>query len=338
MMALTGHFQFSQPSWLLLLLPALILLVLRRGRGAHAAVVFPNLSVLISLGQRIRQTSGGLALSCTIIALIAAIIAMARPVLRDESQCRTASGIDIMIAFDVSLSMSIKDFIDQGQTVQRIDVAKTVVDDFITRRPDDRIGLIAFAGRPRDASPITLDHKWLRTALSNLRLNDMYDNGTVKDQGTAIGSAIAAAASRLDTRDSKSRIIVLITDGASNSGKISPIDAAQLAKTLGIKIYTIAIGTPDARVDPNIMRFPYQEFDLPTLRQIAAITNGEHFYAENLEKLKSTFTTIDRLEKSDAKSYPVIEDNELFPWFVALALAAALAATTILVFNPPPAP
>jgi Ca-activated chloride channel homolog len=158
-----------------------------------------------------------------------------------------------------------------------------VVDDFISRRPDDRIGLVAFAGRPRDASPITLDHKWLRGALGELRLNDQFDRGTVKEQGTAIGSALAAAASRLDARDAKSKIILLITDGASNSGKISPIEAAELAKTLGIKIYTIAIGTEEGRVDRSIMRFPYQEFDIPTLKKIAEITGAEHYWAQNLE-------------------------------------------------------
>lgn len=338
MIALLGNFRFAQPAWLLLLLPALLLLVLRRGRGADAAVVFPNLSVLLSLGKRTRRSAGGPSFPLSLLALCIAITAMARPVLRNEYQSRTASGIDIMIAFDVSLSMSIKDFIDQGEMVERIDVAKMVVDDFIQRRPDDRMGLIAFAGRPRDASPITLDHKWLRNALGKLRLNDMYDQGTVKDQGTAIGSAIAAAATRLDARDAKSRIIVLITDGASNSGKISPLEAAEFAKTLGIKIYTIAIGTPDARVDPSIMRFPYQEFDLPTLKKIASLTGAEHYYAKNLDELKSTFTSIDRLEKTDSKSLTVIDDTELFPWFVGLALLSALASVLVLALNPPPSP
>jgi Ca-activated chloride channel homolog len=338
MIELLGNFRFAQPAWLLLLLPALLLLVLRRGRGADAAVVFPDLSVLLSLGKRTRRSAGGPSFPLSLLALCIAITAMARPVLRNEYQSRTASGIDIMIAFDVSLSMSIKDFIDQGEMVERIDVAKMVVDDFIQRRPDDRMGLIAFAGRPRDASPITLDHKWLRNALGKLRLNDMYDQGTVKDQGTAIGSAIAAAATRLDARDAKSRIIVLITDGASNSGKISPLEAAEFAKTLGIKIYTIAIGTPDARVDPSIMRFPYQEFDLPTLKKIASLTGAEHYYAKNLDELKSTFTSIDRLEKTDSKSLTVIEDTELFPWFVGLALLSALAAVLVLALNPPPSP
>ena len=332
------HFRFAQPGWLLLFLPALLMLVLRRGRGAEAAVMFPNLSVLVSLGKRVRRTAGGFAIPLAFLALFGAILAMARPVWRDQYQSRTASGIDIMIAFDVSLSMEIPDFIDSGEPVRRIDVAKMVVDDFINRRPDDRIGLVAFAGRPRDASPITLDHKWLRNALNELRLNDQYDQGTIKEQGTAIGSALSAAASRLDARDAKSKIILLITDGASNSGKISPIEAAEYAKTLGIKIYTIAIGTKEGRVARNVMRFPYQEFDLPTLRKIASLTGAEHYWAQDLESLRKTFTTIDQLEKTDAKSFAVIDDTELFPWFLGFSLIAALAAATILALNPPPSP
>lgn len=332
------HFRFSQPAWLLLLLPTLLLLVLRRGRGAESAVIFSNLSILISLGQRVQRIAGGFATPMAYLALIAAILAMARPAWRNAYQNRTASGIDIMIALDVSLSMDIDDFVDQGIRVKRIDVAKMVVDDFIGRRPDDRMGLVAFAGRPRDASPVTLDHIWLRKALGELRLNDQHDRGTIKDQGTAIGSALSAAASRLDARDAKSKIIVLITDGANNSGKISPLEAAGYAKTLGIKIYTIAIGTKDGRVDRNIMRFPYQEFDLPTLQQIAALTGAEHYWAQDLESLRQTFSTIDQLEKTNAKSHAVIHDDEWFPWFLAFALSSALAAAIVLVINPPPTP
>jgi len=338
MNAFLEHFRFAQPGWLLLLLPALLLLFLRRGRGPDAAVLFPNLSVLVSLGTRVRRTAGGMGLSLALVALFVSIIAMARPVWRNQLQSRTASGIDIMIAFDVSLSMDIDDFVDRGERVRRIDVAKAVVDDFISRRPDDRIGLVAFAGRPRDASPVTLDHKWLRAALNELRLNDQFDRGTIKEQGTAIGSALAAAASRLDTRDAKSKIILLITDGASNSGKISPVEAAEHAAALGIKIYTIAIGTKEGRVDRSIMRFPYQEFDIPTLRKIASLTGAEHYWAQNLESLRTTFSTIDQLEKTEAKTHTVIDDKELFQWFLMLALLCALSSATALAFNPPPSP
>lgn len=338
MSGLIEHFRLTQPGWLLLLVPALILLLLRRGRGSGAALRFPNLAVLVSLGRRVRQTAGGLALPLAWVALALAIVAMSRPVWRETFQSRTASGIDIMISLDVSLSMDIDDFVDQGRKARRIEVAKMVVDDFISRRPDDRIGLVAFAGRPRDASPITLDHKWLRSALAQVKLNDRYDRGTVKEQGTAIGSAIAAASTRLDSRDAKSRVVVLITDGASNSGKISPVEAAENAKTLGIKIYTIAIGTEEGRVTRDVMRYPYQEFDLPTLRKIASLTGGEHYWAQDLEALKTTFRTIDQLEKTDVKSHTLNEDTELFAWFLGASLGFVFLAALLHALHPPPAP
>ena len=330
------HFRFAQPGWLLLLLPALLLLALRRGTGTESAVVFPNLAVLVSLGKRVRNMAWSVGVPLAAIALFLAIVSMARPVWRNQYESRSASGIDIVLAFDISLSMDIDDFIEDGQRVKRIDVAKKVVDDFISRRTEDRMGLVAFAGRPRDASPITLDHQWLRSALDQLRLNGPDNLGTIKEQGTAIGSALAAASVRLEARDAKSKIIVLTTDGASNSGKISPLEAAQHAKTLGIKIYTVAIGTIEGRVDPSIMRFPYQEFDLPTLQKIATLTGGEHYWAQDLAQLKKTFTTIDNLEKTDAKSLTVIDDKELFPWFVGAALFAALASAAYFALNPPP--
>jgi Ca-activated chloride channel homolog len=329
------HFRFAQPQWLLLLLLALALLILRRGKGAATAVIFPNLGILLSLGLKVRQAAWYWGVPLAFIALVLSIFALARPVWRDEYQSRSASGIDIMIAFDVSLSMEIPDFVDQGVQARRIDVAKKVVDEFIRGRPEDRMGLVAFAGRPRDASPITLDHEWLRNSLGQLRLNDREEQGTVKEQGTAIGSAIAAAATRLQVRDAKSKVIVLITDGASNSGKISPLDAAEQAQTLGIKIYTVAIGTTEGRVDRSVQQFPYQEFDLPTLKKIASMTGAEHYWAQDLAALKKTFRTIDNLEKTDAKSLVSINDTELFQGFVGAALLAALAAAVFLTFNLP---
>jgi Ca-activated chloride channel family protein len=316
------HFRFTQPQWLLLLIPSLLLLVLRRGRGATGAVIFPNLGILYSLGKRVNRTAWNLGVPLVLVSLFFAIFGMARPVWRNEYQSRIASGIDILIAFDVSLSMDIDDFRFEGKPLRRIDAAKKVVDAFITRRPDDRIGLVAFAGRPVSVSPITLDHDWLRSGLDRLRLF-RFGMGTVKEQGTAIGSALSTAATRLDNRESKSKIIVLITDGASNSGKISPLDAAKHIKTLGIKTYTVAIGTKEGRVSGNIQAYPRQEFDLPTLRKIASDTGGEHFWAQNLEDLEKNFQTIDNLEKTESRSLTVRDDKELYMWFIWLSLVAA---------------
>jgi Ca-activated chloride channel family protein len=327
------HFKFAQPQWLLLLIPCALLLLLRRGRGSDAALTFSTLSVLASLGAKVRRSAFSIGIPLAILALVPAILAMARPVWRNEYQSKTASGIDIAIAFDVSLSMGIDDFLTpDGRPLQRIDAAKAVVNRFIESRPDDRIGMVIYSGRPYSVSPITLDHDWLLNSFRQVDLN------ILKEMGTAIGSAISAASTRLEARDAKSKIIVLITDGASNSGKISPIEAAENAKLLGIKIYTVAIGTEQGRVSQDIQRFARQEFDLPTLRKIAAITGGEHYWAQNVASLEKTFQTIDRLEKSETISRTVIEDHELFPWFLGLAVLAALSAAFVLALNPPPAP
>jgi Ca-activated chloride channel family protein len=335
---LIEHFRFAHPGWLLLLIPAFLLMALRRGRGAAAAITFPNLGVLLSLGSKSRQGAWNFGPPIALLALTLAILAMARPVWRDQFQARTASGIDIVIAFDVSLSMAIDDFGPPQNPIQRIDAAKAVVDRFISRRPDDRIGLVAFAGRPVSVSPITLDHQWLRRGLDGLRLNDRQNNGTVTEQGTAIGSALSAAATRLDNREAKSKIIVLLTDGASNSGKISPLEAAELSKTLGIKIYTVAIGTKEGRVSRAVQQFPSQEFDLPTLQKIASSTGAEHYWAQNLADLETTFQTIDRLEKTESLSLTVVEDTELFPWFVGFAVLFAYISALLIALNPPPSP
>jgi len=321
------HFRFAQPGWLLLFIPSLLLLLLRRGRGAAGAVVF-----LVSLGKRVSRLAWNLGVPLVFTSLVFAILGMARPVWRNEYQSRSASGIDIVLAFDVSLSMDIDDFRMDGRPMKRIDAAKRVVDSFISRRPDDRIGLVAFAGRPVSVSPITLDHDWLRLGLDGLRLN-RQGIGTVEEQGTAIGSALSAAATRLDNRDAKSKIIVLITDGASNSGKISPLEAAQEIKTLGIKTYTVAIGTKEGRVSPGIQSYPRQEFDLPTLRKIASETGGEHFWAQSLEDLENNFRTIDQLEKTESRSLTVIDDRELYAWFVGVSLLAGLGFAVYISLN-----
>ena len=323
------HFRLAQPAWLLLLLPAVLLWLLRRGHGASSAVVFPNLSVLLSLGERVRNRAWNVGIPLAWASLAVAIFALSRPVWRNEYQSSDASGIDIMITFDVSLSMKIPDFVDGGQQIERVDAAKMVVDDFIRRRPDDRMGLVIFAGQPYIKSPITLDHERLLRDVESIRL------GELEEQGTAIGSALAAAAGKLDARDAKSKIIILITDGASNSGKIAPVEDAEHAKTLGIKIYTVAIGTTEGRVD--VQRFPRQEFDIPTLKKIASLTGGGHQWAQDLGSLRNAFQDIDRLEKSEAQRFTVVEDTELFPWFVGAAALLALLAAVVHVFNPPPA-
>ena len=330
------HFAFEDPMWLLLLGLLLPLFFLSRRQGALSAIGFPSLSILGSVGQRTNQRPGALASSLLLLALFTAILALARPQWRNHYVARTASGIDILIALDVSYSMEIDDFYPHDNRTlparRRIEVAKDVIEDFIGRRSDDRIGLVAFAGRPYAVSPITLDHQWLIMNLRRVKLGD------IKEQGTAIGSSIAAASTRLTKRDAKSKVVVLVTDGANNSGKLDPIEAARLAATLGIKIYTIAIGTEEGRVSQGRQAFPRQEFDETTLREIATLTKGEFFRARDTATLRNTFDSIDQLEKTDAESHRVVDADDLYPWFLGVTFLLSFLSVSFRGLNPPPMP
>ena len=312
------------------------LFFLRRRIGAAASIGFSSLSILGSVGQRTHQRPGALAAALLIFAIITATVALARPQWRDEYVARNASGIDILIALDTSYSMEIPDFYPNDDRrlppKRRIDVAKDVIRDFISRRPDDRIGLVAFSGRPYAVSPITMDHDWLKMNLSRLQLGD------IKEQGTAIGSAIAAASTRLTKREAKSKVVVLVTDGANNSGKLDPVEAARLAAQLDIRIYTIAIGTETGRVSRQRQTFPAQEFDESTLREIASLTDGEFFRCRDTASLRDTFDSINELEKTESKSHTVVDANELFAWFLGASFVLSFLSLSFRGLNPPPMP
>lgn len=330
------HFAFNDPAWLFLLLLVPPLFFLRRRIGATASIGFSSLSILGSVGQRTRQRPGALTASLLVFAIIAAIIALARPQWRSEYVARTASGIDILVALDTSYSMEIPDFYPNDDRrlapQRRIDVAKEVIREFIDRRPDDRIGLVAFSGRPYPVSPITMDHDWLTRELKRIQLGD------IKEDGTAIGSAIAASSTRLTKRDAKSKVVVLVTDGANNSGKLDPVEAAKLAADLGIRIYTIAIGTETGRVSRLRQTYPAQEFDESTLRQIAGLTHAEFFRCRDTASLRTTFDSINELEKTESKTHTVVDADEWFLWFLGASFLLAFLSLSFNGLNPPPMP
>ncbi|MFK7910059.1 MAG: VWA domain-containing protein [Akkermansiaceae bacterium] len=305
---------------------------LHRRTGSPSSITYSSLSILVSLGQKPNRFPGAISLALMLLALASAFIALARPQWVNEYKERKASGIDIILALDISHSMEIVDFTLNGRQAQRITAAKSTAETFIKQRPNDRIGIVAFSGRPYVTSPITLEHEWLIDQLRDLR------PGLVKEQGTAIGSAIAASATRLNERDAKSKVVVLVTDGSSNSGRIAPIEAAKHAATLNVKVYAIAIGTEEGRLLNGMQSHPQQEFDTETLEKIAEITKGEYFRVRDTDKLRDTFQSIDQLEKTDVKQHITITREEWFPWFAAAAFIFAILSLTIHSLNPPPSP
>ncbi|MEC5128900.1 VWA domain-containing protein [Verrucomicrobiales bacterium BCK34] len=304
---------------LLLLIP--LLAVLKGKTGRQGAVIFSSLHILNRLGPLAKGRAGGFRLAFLFLALACLIAALARPQWVNRSEIVSESGVELILAIDVSRSMQVEDFRIEGSRANRLQAAKKVTRDFIRGRTTDRIGILAFAGRPYLASPLTLSKEWLEgpNGLGRVKI------GLVED-GTAIGSAIAAAAKRLDKRESKSKVIVLLTDGVNNAGALPPIEAAKLAKTLGIRVYTIAVGTygdymVQTPVGPQKLR---QEFDEKTLKEIATIANGEYFRAQDTSGLERIFELIDEMEKTEINRSTRVETDELFHWFAIAGLGFGL--------------
>ena len=311
---------FANP-WLLLLLLALPLLAYLRGqRGPAAALIFSSTTVLRGLGKSSAARAGKFLRALLFLSLAIFIVALARPRLGKSLTQVEASGIDIMIALDVSGSMLIKDFTIGGEQATRVDAIREVTRKFIEGRPNDRIGIIAFAGRPYVVSPMTLDHDWLLQNLERVRI------GLVED-GTAIGSAAAAAASRLNDKKSKSHALVLLTDGENNAGKVPPTTAAEAIKALKIHLYAIGAGINGIAPAPvygqrgiltdiagNIV---YQNqpvhFNDTGLKEMAEIAGGKFFRATDTRSLENIFDDIDKLEKSTVKMKKFQQYRDLFP-------------------------
>jgi len=320
MNALSG-FAFAHP-WVLLLLLLLPLLAWLKGKfGGTAGVTFSNTAMLAKIGNRRRSRAGAFLAALTYLALGLFIVALARPQLGRVTTRVQATGVDIMLVLDVSRSMLAEDFTIGNRRANRIDAVKLVTEQFIRERPNDRIGLVAFAGRPYLVSPLTLDHDWLIRNLERLRI------GLVED-GTAIGSAIASAANRLKDKEAKTKLIVVLTDGDNNAGKVQPLTAAEAAKALGIRIYTIGAGTEGEAPFPltnqfgrTVYRNVLVKFDEKTLQEIAAMTSGQYFRATDTNSLRSIFGEIDKLEKSKVEVEKTAQYRDLFMWFLIPGLA-----------------
>lgn len=316
-----GDFSFAYPLILggLGLVPLLAYFL--GGRGGAPAVPFSGTEPLRAAGGVTRAQSGRLGLSLLLAALALGLIALARPQISNAFTQTETSGIDIMIVLDVSRSMLAEDYqTEDGRRANRIDTVKRITRQFIESRPADRIGISAFAGRPYLVSPLTLDHGWLLQNLDRLRI------GLVED-GTAIGSALSSAANRLKDSEAKSRLIVLLSDGGNNAGRVAPATAAEAAAALGIKVYTIGAGSKGPAPFPitdalGRTMYTMQQFDVdePELMRIAQIANGRYFAATNTRALSDIYKQIDQLEKSKIEVTQYREYKELYMWFAMAAL------------------
>lgn len=327
---MNGHFVFADPHllWLLLLIPLLALL--RGRRGKTAAVLYSSTRILGIVARRRRQSAGALLASLRFLILALAIVALARPQLSSSHRHVEAEGIDIILAIDVSLSMIGLDFMVNNRRMTRLEAVKQVIADFIDQRPDDRIGMVAFAGEAYLVSPLTLNHDWLHKNLERVEI------GIVREQGTAIGSALAVSVNRLrDLEDSPSRVVVLLTDGANNAGQISPMAAAEAAAAFGIRVYTIAAGSENRVLVPRLGRnyevirdsngdpVPQGYADFPideeTLERMASLTGGRAFRAYDTETLSRIYREIDQLERTEVRLQQYAVYRELFAWPLSLA-------------------
>ncbi|HWD93713.1 MAG TPA: VWA domain-containing protein [Verrucomicrobiae bacterium] len=320
---------FAYP-WLLLLLLLLPALAWLKGkRGQPPAFLYSSVQLVRAVLNVSRSRSGAFLTTLRWLALAAFIFALAQPRWTKSQTQVKASGIDIAVAIDLSGSMASEDFEVRGGRLSRIEMAKAVLKKFIDKRPSDRIGLVAFATDAYIAAPLTLDHDFLLQNLDRLNLN------SIDGSHTAIGSGLGTAVNRLRGLKSKSKIVILMTDGQNNSGKLAPLTAAEAAQALGVKVYTIGIGMRGQApmpVQDVFGRKAYQmvpvDIDEDTLQKIADMTGGKYYRADNAERFQQIYAEIDKLEKSEAVVKKYTEFDELFRW--AILVGVTLLLTELL--------
>ncbi len=339
---MTGEFEFQYP-WLLALLGLLPVYALLRGKaGKLSALTFSSADIARAAGAKARMAAGQFLIFLRLAAVALGIVALAGPRLANYHVETETPGIDIMLVVDLSWSMMAVDMGKPAERLSRFAIASGVLKDFIKERPNDRIGMIAFSGVPYLASPLTLNHDWLIENLERLHV------GIIRDLGTAIGDAVAVAAKRLKAvPNSKSRIMIVLTDGDNNMGKIDPLPAAQLAAALGAKIYTIGIGIEQPcnlpSFDPETGKFKFDANGnlIPTLLlnpanysvlgKMAALSGGHFYRATNQRELQNIYNQIDHLEKSEVKLRRFATYQPLFYW--PLLAALGLLALELILAN-----
>ncbi|MEM7790963.1 MAG: VWA domain-containing protein [Verrucomicrobiota bacterium] len=327
-------FQFQDPVFLALL--ALIpLLAWWVGRtGPEASVRFSSADLVKTVCRERQSRAGRFMLGLRLLGLSALIIALARPQLGKSNDSSDAEGIDIVVTLDLSGSMKALDLSTSKRLMTRLDAAKKVVREFIDKRPFDRIGLVAFAADAYVVSPLTLNHDWLKRNLDRLEL------GEIDGSGTAIGTALGASVNRLRDHKSRSRIVILLTDGENNSGVLQPLGAAEAAKSYGVKVYTIATGrqgqvpVPVMNRNGTVMRdtdgqpvmnrrnYEISSYNESDLREIAKLTDGRFYKATEAGDLEKIYDEIDELEKTvvELRSYASFTELFFYPALLGLAL------------------
>lgn len=317
-------FEYPALLWLLVI-PALMLVhyvyIELSGRRPHLRV--PDVKFWKAGGRSVLGVIRHLPFLLRTIALVMIIIAIARPRSSTKMDKIDTEGIDIVLAMDVSTSMLARDF-----TPDRISAAKDIAIEFISQRPSDRMGIVVFAGESYTQCPLTTD----RATLINLMKE--IETGLIED-GTAIGNGLATAVARMQNSDAKSRVVILLTDGVNNSGEITPQTAADIAKTYGIRVYTIGVGANGAAPYPVMTPWGVQmqnvevEIDENLLKNIAETTGGRYFRATDNTKLSEIYSEINKMEKARTTidSFPIYK--ELFTGFALIALACLLLEVLI---------
>jgi len=321
---------FANPAYLFLLLliiPVIVWYVLKR-KKRYATLQVSNDFAFEKAGKSLKNRLEHIPFMLRVLALILLIIVLARPQSTNSWQNVTTEGIDIIMTLDISSSMLAEDL-----RPNRLEAAKTVASTFISGRPDDNIGLVVFSAESFTQCPLTTDHTVLLNLFSGIK------SGIIED-GTAIGLGLANAISRIKDSQAKSKVIILLTDGSNNRGDIDPITAAEIAKTFGIRVYTIGIGTRGKAPYPFQTAYgvQYQNIDVvideEPLKQIAAITGGEYYRATSNNSLKSIYNEIDKLEKTKFNVHEYSKKNEEYRTFGLIALllliAELLLKTTLL--------
>ncbi|MCM1030221.1 MAG: VWA domain-containing protein [Oscillibacter sp.] len=314
-------YEFANPKYflILVLLVPMILWYIFREKRSHADLQFSSLKAFRGMKHAGRVWLRHVLFALKVLAIVFLVTALARPQSSNSWQTYTSEGIDIMLALDISGSMLARDF-----SPDRLEAAKDVATKFILERPQDKIGLVVFAGESFTQCPLTTD----QAVLVNL-MRDVH-SGMIED-GTAIGLGLANAVNRLKDSPGKSKVVILLTDGVNNRGMIAPVTAAELAKTYGIRVYTIGVGTYGEAPYPVQTPFGIQlqnvpvEIDEDVLKQIAATTGGQYFRATDNNKLKQIYQEIDQLEKSKIEVKHFSKKQEQYFWFALIGMLLLIA-------------